>query len=340
LFTTPPVRTHSHGGPTTAAALGLAALITSVASAQTTMATLQIGGPDTYGCQNGDNPPTLTGHVPASATFEFSYDQASHELKLVVTNTSEVVANSYTPLLTRMYFNLPPDAVSSIELVDQVGSGGAAPDFKLDSGSLSAACFGYFDVRISPDTSRLHGIANAAATQVGSGAVTGPVTFTMKLAGPGAGGIDATAIAHGFSSHAPSHTANGAAKFQAGGRKGCDSGYIGTGKECATSMYVLGEPKIGETIQFCQSGSKCCHDCLWISLDPGPTVIGGYVIPVGLPLVFSADFGRFGSKPTCLPLSIPNDPLLSGLSIYFAIATFRTGSMNVSFGNGYKLTIQ
>jgi hypothetical protein len=316
---------------TAAVALGVSA------SAQ---ATVVIGGSGAHGCQTNATPPVLTGGVPASAQLDFAYDRTTHVLKLTVTNTSPVRAGESNPLLAELYFNLPEGAVTGIALVGQSGSGGGAPSFAL-SRDVKAACFGIFDVCLA---GRRTPIANASAPRIGNlgTPVTGPVEFRFELSGPGVDTIDAANIAFGFSTNPPAYTANAAAKYQAAGVGAEESGYLGAVEDCVPTVHVNGTPRIGGRIEFCITGRAGCHNCLWASFVPGPVQVGQFTLPVGLPLIFNADAGQFPATGSlCFPVVIPNDPRLSGRTIYFVVLTFPPGQpSSPSFGSVYELKIQ
>ncbi|HYC76998.1 MAG TPA: hypothetical protein VEI02_05160, partial [Planctomycetota bacterium] len=75
---------------------------------------------DDVGCQDGfNNVNALTGGVPASASVSFDYNSATQRLTLVVSNTSPVIAGQHTPLITRILFNAPELAVTSMSIVSQ-----------------------------------------------------------------------------------------------------------------------------------------------------------------------------------------------------------------------------
>ncbi|MBK8977448.1 MAG: hypothetical protein IPM29_16170 [Planctomycetes bacterium] len=318
-------------------------------AAQVTTASLRIGGIDAVGCQGADDPPTLTGGVPASAELDLAYDQAALRLTLTVTNTSAVLPGQATPLLTRLFLNLPPGAITGATLAGQTAAGGATPDFALALGARRAGCMGSFELELHPRSGGLHGIANAAATWNGGGAgsaVVGPVVFAIDLSGPGAANVNARALAYGFSENGPLAPLNAGAKFQAGGASADESGWIGSDTrpdDCATSMWVLGDPRVGGQITFCRNGLRGCHDCLWISLLPGPTQIAEYLVPIGFPLVAVIDSDVFTGLPRCVTYDIPNDPALSGLRLYFVIVTFEQNPLDgitaFSFGDVFTLRI-
>ncbi len=329
------------------AALSLAASL----DAQVTQVAVAIGGQDAVGCQGDDNPPSLTGGVPASGIVDFTYDQSTQRLTLIVTNTSEVIDHQATPLLTRVYLNTPPGAIDSLTLVGQTAGDGSTPSFQLLRGDRRAGCLGRFEVEIVGTRGGNYGIANPMGnTGPSHRAVQGPVTFEIDCAGPGAANANARAFAYGFSVNGPRAGVSVGAKFQAGGRGAEESGFLSSSQrpeDCATSMWLTGNPVVGGQVQFCRNGQRSCHDCLSISLHPGPTRVGDYLIPIGFPLLAVIDGGFFDTDERCIAYDIPNDPVLSGVRLYFVIATYYDDGNNqalgiptVSFGDQFSFQIQ
>ena len=92
---------------------------------------------------------------------------------------------------------------------------------------------------------------------------------------------------------------------------------------CASTVSFVGAPRIGAQISMVVSGSNLCHSCLWISKNAGPTVIPPVTIPIGLPLLNWLDYGAIPpSGSFTVPISIPADPNLIGLSLYFSNVSF------------------
>ncbi|MBI5851554.1 MAG: hypothetical protein HZB39_11110 [Planctomycetes bacterium] len=319
-------------------------------AAQTTTNTLTIGEAGATGCQGPGDPPALTGGVLASARFEVGYDEATRRMTLVVSNTSAVVGGDATPLLTEAYLNLPHGAVTTALLVSQTGSGGATPDFEVRLGSNGAGCLGAFALSLATRNGSHGGIANPAATRVGGppgAAVVGPATFVVEFTGPGAESLNARAITYGWSNNAPRDGVHAAAKFQAGGSSADESGFIGSTNrldDCATSMWLVGDPLVGSTVTFCRNGQRGCHDCMWVSLFPGPTNVGGITAPIGLPLLAVLSGSVFDQFPLCFPLTIPGDPGLVGLRVYFVLATAQgessLGIPTYSFGDVFTVRLR
>ena len=172
----------------------------------------------------------------------------------------------------------------------------------------------------------------------------GPVVFELQLVGPGTGGIDADSILASFSRNAPAHEANAAVKFQAAGVGGEESGFVGSSDLCRTAVYIVGEPRIGETIDLCVTGGTGCHVCIWVSEIPGPFATPFGVIPVGLPILLNLGLGNLGlagiGNPACIPVSIPNEPGLISYTLYLTNLTyFAPMPTGLSFSPAYTLTI-
>jgi hypothetical protein len=185
-------------------------------------------------------------------------------------------------------------------------------------------------------------IANPAADTIGGPgpATIGPVTFEIQLGGPGVHGLSAAAIAGAVSSNGSQLETNVALKFQGGGT-GDESGVLGNGG-CVTGIFIRGEPRIGQSIDICMTGSNGCHGCMWASNYPGPAIIGGYEIPIGLPILAAFDLGDFvnGITELCLHVNIPNRPGLIGVNFYFSNLTHPYGHPELySFSPAYHLVI-
>lgn len=310
-----------------AATLSVVATLTAQSVSSTTVA---VGGLGAGGCQNADNPPTLSDGSPANASVTFGYDRTTEQLTLVVENTTPVTPGVQNPLLTQIFFNLPRLAVTGATLVSQTGSGGATPNFSLaldlDTTTGSSpnwvGCFGAFSACLKKNGGGVNGgIANAAADSPAgppNGHVDGPVTFVIQLAGPGVGNLTAGAFSGLRSVKSNGAAANVAIKFQGGAQGG--SGFIGDVVDCSAAGWVVGEPKIGNTVTTVMQGSPGCYGCFVISLDPGPAIFEGILMPVGYPwlAVNSQGFVAPGQIFT-YDFPIPNDPALVGLVIYGAV---------------------
>lgn len=319
-------------------------------TAQISEASRSVGGLGAWGCQNDRNPPTLSDGTLATGTYDIAYDSSTGRLTLVVTNTSPVTPRVQNPLITDVYLNLPAGAITRARLVGQTAAGGAPPAFGLTHDAdlhvrpdlNKANCFGLFSLHLAAGRGIHGGVANAAADRIGAPRgswVVGPVRFEIQLEGPGVSGITAGAIARGFSQRAPYQSVNVALKFQAGQSGG--SGVIANGPKCETAIYVVGEPRIGSTIDFCVSGGTGCHVCVWVSATPGPSEYDGRVVPIGLPLLASADLGPIVyANVMCFDFTIPDEPGLVGTSLYFTNVTHPPGQPDqISFAERFTLTI-
>ncbi|MBK8975451.1 MAG: hypothetical protein IPM29_05965 [Planctomycetes bacterium] len=315
-------------------------LAASLAAQQFTSATIEVASPNAQGCQS--NPGLLTGDVAASATVEFTYDRALARLTMIVTNTSPIVAGEENPQITDLMFNAPR-TVTGMALESQSAAGPTQPamNFSFDSGAR-AGCFGSFRSHLATTNGIRGAIANASAPLLGGPEpVPGPVTFVFSVTGDGVGALVAESFAHAFGTGSNLAPASVGMKFQAAGLNGEQSGFLANGGDCLISFYTVGEPRIGSTIEFCQAGPRGCHDCLWFSLTPGPVTVAGIELPIGLPLLFGFDFGQFGANQEfCQSISIPNDPMLIGLTLYFAVGTFPVSNpAQVSLSSAYELTV-
>lgn len=300
-------------------------LVLASANAQTSTASATIDNTG-YGCQNANA--TLTGGAPAAAVVDLSYDQSTHVLSMTVTNTTPLVAGEATATISDVYFNVPSGAITSATLLTQTGSGGATPGFTLTftAAGTSVACLGTYKIQLDSGTGAQGGIANAAAPLITTpNPVTGPVTFDIELSGPGADGISAGSILASSSMNGLNGSSIGM-KFQGGGLGGIESGLLGSGRECVTSVYTVGATSPGQTFDLCVNGDFGCHACLWLSLTPGPVTVGSFDIPIGLPIVAAFTFGNFGFAPhgteICVPVSVPNNPAVSGFTFYATNVTF------------------
>jgi hypothetical protein len=240
--------------------------------------------------------------------------------------------------------------VTGAQLLSQTGSGGATPNFELsfdaDTSTKPATnhgnCFGSFNFGL--DLQGIHGgIANPNATIFGGPAgswVVGPVTFDIQLTGPEVANLTSDTFASATSSNGGQRETNVFVKWQAGVNG--ESIELGNNQECLTSVYIRGEPRIGNTIQVCAGGSNGCHACIQFSAYPGPTMFMGYVVEIGLPLMGSIDLGSFsgGITELCVPIRIPNRPVLIGQHFYFVNAgTLPSNPSILVFSPGYEIVI-
>jgi hypothetical protein len=282
------------------------------------------------GCQNSDDPPTLDDGSPATASFGYTYDRSTKRLTLVVENTTPAFVGVQNPLITDIFFNGPRVGLTGGTLVSQTGSGGAAPDFSFvfDADNVanpnpnSVGCFGAFSYRLKKNKSGIKGgISNAAATQPAGPSgqhVVGPVTFVIQFSGPAAANLTADAFSRALSYKSNGSTANAVAKFQGGAFGG--SGFIGDFVDCSAGGFVVGDAKIGSTLQIVMTGQAGCYGCFVVSFDPGPAIFDGISMPVGFPWLAlnSQTFFTPGTQYV-QDVYIPNEPALVGLPVYGAV---------------------
>jgi hypothetical protein len=293
-----------------------------------TTATVNIGGPGACGSEGGD-PPVLNDGTPASASLLFTYDAGSGRLRLEVTNTSPLVANAFTPLITQVCFNMPRGAVTGIVLTGQSGSGGATPSFvpsydldlETPPNPNTPGPFGAFNVCLLTPDGIIGGIANGAATLIPGPpgrAVLGPATFAFQLQGPSLGQLTASAFANAGSLGGSVCTfLQGVAKFQGGGRNANGSAWIGDVEDCSPSAFLIGEPCLGNRITFTMAGAPGCAGCLLLTANPTPLPFLGYLIPAGPPYIdlFGGPIGANGART--LTVRVPKAPRLVGQTLYY-----------------------
>ncbi len=295
-------------------------------------ATVTIGGDTDFSCQTQPGQiPTLTGGVRATATLDYAYDRSTGVLTLAVTNTSPEVAGEQNPVITSLGINLPDGAITGAMLTGQSApNSSVTPTWTASyaSNGHMIGCFGDFDLLLSNGTgSPRGGIANENAANPGgppNSQVTGPLTFTIQLSGPATENVNAHSIAYGFSSNGSQANVNAALRFQGGGVGGDESGTMGTGGDCVCGTWAKGPARLGTTVDVCMSGTDGCHDCLQISGIPGPTTFGpplNLTIDIGFPVMAVLDWEFPSDNEVCLSVPIPNDQVLIGFTLYFAVVT-------------------
>lgn len=332
-----------------AAPLAALAAFTAPLCAQSSSVNLALDLHD-LGCQGPGG--AIVNGIVVGADVTLNYDGSTGLLQIVVENTTPIVAGEATAVITRMFCNLPPGAVTSAALISQSGAGGATPQFALtfdpDTSAHpnpnSAGCLGRHSLALEVQGVS-GGIANAQATSIAAPQpVLGPVTFEVQLAGPGAAGISAEAIAASYSRSGPTQT-NVAMHFQAAGANGAYSGWVGDLDSCRTGIYTVGDTAVGQTFDLCVTGSDGCHVCLWVSGTPGPFVLGNRTLPIGLPLLAVLNLGFLGVGPTgastCVPVAVPNNPGLAGFSLYMTNVSYHLFQPNgLSFSPAFTLTVK
>ena len=329
----------------------VASLLAAAAAGQSSSAATLVNH-DGVGCQGFGG--RLTNGVPAGGTGTYLYDASTGVLELTIENTTPPWPGQSTATISEIFLNVPPGAVTGATLTNQVGSGGATPSFSLsfdaDTSTApnpnTADCLGDFNISLT--TGLLGGgIANPAASTIGTpNPVLGPVTFTIQLTGPGIGTIDAESfLAASSVSASPTTVAtNFALRFDGGGPNSQDYGYSGSCDLCRTSVYVVGQPAIGQTFDICVTGGYACHACVWLSATPGPSVAGPYTVPIGLPIAAAYTLGNFGlgnaGNSLCISFTVPNNALLRGFEFYTSNVTYY--ALNVQgfgFSPARKITI-
>jgi hypothetical protein len=206
-----------------------------------------------------------------------------------------------------------------------------------------AAMLGSFGVRLATANGIQGGIANPMSNTLpgpAGAAVIGPVTFSFTLTGPNLSGLSSTAFAHSFSAvNKNSATVNAAFKFQGGGAANA-SGTISNAPACGPAGWYVGNPAPGGMVELVLSGSPGCFGGILVSPDPGPTNVGGVLVPIGFPALVAID----GIIPQNLLLTqqvpIPPNPLLSGITFYCVAALVDSGLTYLSFSDQFTLIIQ
>lgn len=337
-----------------AVAISVALSMASGVAAQVTTAQVPLGGAGGYStadsCLRTVDPPQLDDGTVGSGLLTFRYDQATHQLRLTVDNTSPVTPGVDNPLITQIWFNLPADAIdipSGVVLDNQTGQGPAVPAFGVVTNPNRVGCLGDFTIELCNnvnDPSDIRGgIANPAANAHGAPPnswVDGPVVFEFTLSGPGADWLNANAIANGFSTNAaPGVSVTAAAHFQAGAAGG--SAKIGTGGSgCRTSIYTQGDPKIGGGVHICVGSDGVCHGCLFGSFNGTPFQFGNVTVTVGLPFEFVLSLPLFNEPGNyCFRGRIPDDPGLVGMPFYMAVGSFDL-ALNLQFSPQFVMVFQ
>lgn len=308
------------------ASLALGAVLSTGIVAQTTTHQILLGGAGSTGCSGG----VMTNGQPATATIDFTYDAGTQTLSVGLTNTSPAFPGLKVPVITRFFFNLPHGALTSMTLLSQSAASGPLNwDFDYDvnifNGSgINSGCMGDWGVRLKTPNGVGEGIANAAelANTATSGYATGPALFAFHCSGPGAANLTAGAFAASLSAN--SDKANALIHFQGGGTDGGISGWIANNEECSAGAWFIGEPRINSTVDFVQTSANGCYGCIIASLDPGPTVFGNLVAPVGLPyiVITSALFPNgSGNNTQTVGVYVPNQSFLVGVTFYCCVVT-------------------
>ncbi|MEQ8767694.1 MAG: hypothetical protein RL885_27580 [Planctomycetota bacterium] len=318
--------------------------------ADTTSATLEIGGPGSCGC--GDtNPGTLCDGVTlATGTFQFTLDTDVSTLTLVVDNTSPDDGNP-NPLMCELYFNLPRQ-ITGCTLNSQSAAGAVQPSFGLsfDSDLLdgnnpnrSPGGKGAYSVLLDNGGGVAGAIGNPNASNHSGppgSIVLGTATFVFDLTGD-LSDIDVTFITKSFSLNPPgSISANAVVHFQAGGPNE-DSGTISDNTEtCDPLFYAEGNAVPGGTIDLIVNGAEGCHGCIVLSDQNQGLKVGPIQFDVGPSILAVFGFNLPAGGLTPFSVNIPNNQNLIGNTYYsqWVAVDFNTWSFETS--NVVEITIQ
>ena len=340
-----------------AASILLAGLLVPTARAGVTSILKTIGERGGASCCGTGNPPTLCdGVTPASASVQFTYDDATHTLTLLVENTSPVALDVPNPLLTSLHFNVPYGAVTGLAIVSQSGTAGATPDWSLvfdpdntvPPHPAKLDCLGAFNAKL------FHGgtsnaIANASATTIAARPgswVVGPVTFVLDVTTAPGAVLDASDFANAFSHNPPGDVQVNVGAFFKKGGPNKKKGRISCGAQCEPSAFVHGTPNVGGTVQFVLSGAPGCCGCLGLSVGPGPSVFPNVpgsapaVVPLSLPIFVQVPTTALAENTVAsMPRAIPNIPALAGATFHFAAVLIHptTGALWTSTGSSFTV---
>ncbi|MGH7151184.1 MAG: hypothetical protein ACREIU_10815 [Planctomycetota bacterium] len=341
----------------TPVAILLAGILVPAGRAGVTSAQKVIGEPGGASCCGTGSPPTLCdGVTPATVIVQFTYDDATHTLTLLVENTSPVALDVPNPLLTALYFNVPHGAVTGLSLLSQTGAGGATPDWSLvfdpdntaSPQTAKLACLGAFNARL------FHGgisnaIANAAATTIAARPgswVVGPVTFVLDVTTAPGAVLDASDFANAFSHNPPGDLQVNLGAFFKKGGPNKKKGRISCGAQCEPSAFTYGTPNLGGTVTFALSGAPGCCGCLGLSAGPGPSVFPNVigspptVVPLSVPIFVQVPTTALASDTVVsVPRTIPNVPALVGATFHFAAVLIHptTGALWGSTGSSFTV---
>ena len=323
----------------------LAFLLAAGLSAQTTH-TLQVGGTDTKGLQGPGNPPPLSaGTDVATAQLTYTFDSATGRLDVLVENTTAQNGSRPNPIINEVHINVPNGAVTGISFVGQSSSGATQPNFNVsidtditaDPSPNHVGGFGLFNISLTTHVRR--GIRNPSATNWSppTANLVDDATFSFDITGANLNQLSAEDFALSPSYIPPgSCVVTAACKFQAGDDDG--SGFIGTRIGCVPTLYMVGEPCIGNTITFILGNKPGCHNCLTYSEDPTPFFLpgSGLTLPASPPfyILFSEDAL---ASLTEIDVTIPNDPIFVGIEVVIVNASW-TG-LNFEISEEIRFTI-
>lgn len=323
-------------------------LLAGTASTQVTTSSVTIGGPGAHGCQGPNNDPVLSDGTAATGRIDFSFDGATNRLRVTVTNTSPVSSTEFNPVITEVWINLPDRAVTDAALT---GQSDPLPVFTaaFDADILNMPqpnkqdCFGTFGLKLDSGGLSSGGIAAQGATLFAPGAGTvlaKPVTFDLQLTVDGI--IDAASIAETFSAHGRVNVATAALQFEGAGASGTGSGAVARAVACKTAFYATPLPVTGSDFDLVLNGAECCHICIWVSLNPGPTQVGRFTLDIGLPVLGTFFDGMLipRGERFVVPLTVPDDPQIVGVPIYFMNVTWLVNQFHtLTHSDTFVLTV-
>jgi hypothetical protein len=295
-----------------------------VAAAAAAQSEVHIGG-DGIGCVQGAA--VLSDASAASAHVMFDYDKVTARLLVTVVNTSPFAKGVPSPVITRVYFNVPRGTVTGATLLSQGAESTMQPAFvftfdaDIDDGNdwNQAGCLGFFNFRLA-SAGVADGIANAEADSFcvvqKQDVITGAVSFLFQLVGPDVHGLDSEVFA-ASSSRSADVPVNVAVKFD--GANCTASGTIGNGDPCREAVFLRGTPRLGEWIAICIEGGKQCRAFLGVSANPGPEDFKKFTLPIGQPVLWTYDFGFYpaGGTEFVMPLYVPIEPILVGAELHW-----------------------
>lgn len=110
---------------------------------------------------------------------------------------------------------------------------------------------------------------------------------------------------------------------------------------CAAVGETIPSPTVslGQSLTFKMGGGPGCAGCFIVSFDPGPTFIGGVSYPIGMPFYEVISGVLPSTGVISLTITIPNDPILVGLTFYGAVGLVNPQTFAISASAQNQLTI-
>lgn len=296
------------------------------ASDHITTATLEIGGPGSFGSNGSSDPGTLDdGTTLATATIEFTYNSTGQILTIDLENTSPVTAGVANPLLTQLYVSMPRQVTSVLFNDQQWNQSPNGPKLELsfDPDVLigiqhNDSAFGAFSLLLSASTGMPGGFANDDADTIAAAPAdvhSGPASIELWLLGDlegieaeffarafsfTTGGVQASHVAGGFEKGGPTTTAAGLITDQLVG--------------CAPLLFWDEPPMIGNDFTFIFSGKQGCAGCaVWSSGKEETPITDTFSMNIGPDLHIFYAFEPTESAYELLTIPIPNNPGLVGM---------------------------